>query len=195
MYGFCLNLRRTSGRTVLAAARSFGPEEALLLRVEPFWTIPGQKSVQFGTFPPELHLAGIPLLSFDPFELSFETTVRQTGARACFPLCRVRLGAASMSLSSTETNARHFCSREVFSLARQTAGPEAQKWGSTDRKTSVFCCVEEPARLHRRGSTLEYFAHLSRLFSTPPATEAQFLVVCADPIASFRELPNVVQIS
>lgn len=181
--------------TVLAAARSFGPE-AIIFASNSFWTIPGQKGAQFGTFPPELHLAGIPLLSFDPFELSFETTVRQTGARACFPAVPASVWALRyMSLSSTETNARHFCSREVFSLARQTAGPEVlKKWGADpNRKTLVFAVSKNRHDFIERYYP-EYFAHLSRLFSTPPATEAQFLVVCADPIAAFAQLPNVVQI-
>ena len=63
-----------AGETILQVAAAFRPD-AVILASNAFWGLRNQRGARFGQFPEQLYHLGLPLLSFDPFEIGFKTRV------------------------------------------------------------------------------------------------------------------------
>ena len=74
------------GDTFLLAAAIFRPD-AVILASNSFWGMKNQCGAQCGQFPEQLYRLGVPLLSFDSFEMGFSTRVPHANqsirVRAC----------------------------------------------------------------------------------------------------------------
>jgi hypothetical protein len=161
-----------------------------------FWSMRYQRGATFGRFPEQLFGLGVPLLSFDPFEMAVRTRVPITGAEFEFPavppsVWRLRY----MSRASSEFNARHFCTRNVFSRARlQPRDQVLCKWGADPRKPTVIFPVSENRFKSILDSYRHYYLHLARLFSLPRFADVQFIVVSPGAIPGLRHAANVVHV-
>jgi hypothetical protein len=181
--------------TILAAARVFRPD-AIIFASNAFWNIRGQKGASFGVFPLKVHQAGVPLLSFDPFEIEFETRVRQTGARIRFAAVPPSVWALRyMSQSSAEPNARHFCTRSIFAGAREAKRDQVlARWGADPAKRTVVFAVSENRYAFIRRYYPEYYRHLARLFASPAAEGVQFAMISPRPIPELARSPRALSL-
>jgi hypothetical protein len=180
------------GETIAATAARFRPD-AVILASNSFWSMPGQRGAVFGRFPEELYRLGVPLLSFDPFEIDFSTTVPYAKKTLAFPPVPPSVWRLQyMSRFSDEPNALHFCTRGVFERARAAHRDDVlRRWGADPAKRTVIF----PVSTNRFRSILEafplYYLHLAKLFSCESLEDAQFLVVTPSPIPGLRHARNV----
>jgi hypothetical protein len=192
---FLFDPRVDVGDAIADAASRFRPD-AIILASNSFWNMRNQRGAKFGHFPPQLYTLGIPLLSFDPFEMHFRTKVPHSDKSFEFPAIPPGVWALRyMSRSSSDPYARHFCTRQVFAAARTESRDKILRRFGADpgKKTVVFPVSENRLRSIMKSFHL-YYLHLARLFSFEEFANVQFLVVSPTPVPGLRHASNVIHV-
>lgn len=177
-----------AGRTILDAAASFGAD-VLIFASNSFWNM-RQKGVTFGEYPFDPDVAGVPVLSFDPFEIAFGSTL-PTGAHVVFPpvpesVWRLRY----MSRHADVPNARHFSARRIYEDARQAPRDETlARWGIDPSKRVVLFPMSDNRQKAIQRSHPAYYAWLASLFAAE--RDVQFVTVSSEAAAHLASVPNV----
>lgn len=181
--------------TVVDAARRFRAD-AIVMASNSFWSIRGQRGAAFGRFPEKLFDLGVPLLSFDPFEIGFRTYVSHADQAIEFPaipdgVWKLRY----MSRASDDAMARHFCTRAVYDAARDAdRAAILRRYGADPARKAVVFPVSANRFKAITRSFRRYYLHLARLFSMPPLRDAQFLVVTPHRVPGLQHAPNVIHV-
>ncbi len=178
--------------TILAAVDHFAAD-AVVVACNGFWNLPGQEGATFGSFPLEPHDLGVPVLSFDPFEIGFDLRLPGSAEPKRFAAVPHWVWALRyMSLEPTSPNARHFRARRAYAAARRRPRAEtlARHGGDPDRRSLVYAVSRnrfDYIQEHFPG----YYRHLGGLLSRPPLDRAQVFLLMPRPLPELAGLAHV----
>ncbi len=181
--------------TILRAAATVSAD-VIIFASNAFWNLGGQKGAEFGRFPLGVHRAGVPVLSFDPFEIAFDNVVPRLGKRTHFePVPESVWALRYMSRSSERPLARHFYASRIWEAACRTsrAATISGVGGDPGKKTVIF-----PISKNRFDFITkfygDYYPHLGRILAHSAPDRVQFIIVSPEPVPGLTETGNVIHV-